>query len=266
MKYCMTIAGSDCSGGAGIQADMKTFAAHGVYGMSTITAVVAENTTEVRSVHAIPTQSIKDQLDCNFNDFPIDAIKIGMLSDANTIKVVARCLATYQPTHLVLDPVMVATSGGSLMQQEAVGCLVKELLPMATVLTPNLQEAEVLVGYEVTGIKEMEQAAKQLVNMGVKAALVKGGHLAGQAVDVLYDGEKMHHFSAQRVDSTSTHGTGCTLSSAIAANLALGHTVSDACGLAKEYITKAITTATPIGRGCGPVNHHHEFYQLKGWL
>lgn len=266
MKHCLTIAGSDCSGGAGLQADLKTFAAHGVYGMSVVTAVVAENTCRVLSVQDLPSGCIADQLDTVFEDIPVDAVKIGMLSGRETMETVVDKLREYCPAHVVIDPVMVATSGDDLMQREALGYFKEHLLPLAAVLTPNLPEAEALLGKPVHTLQEMEEAAKTLCHMGAKAALVKGGHLDGEALDVLFDGQKISHFTHARIPSSSTHGTGCTLSSAIAANLALGFDVGQAVANAKEYVSNAIQYALSVGKGHGPTNHLYEFYQLKGWL
>ncbi len=262
MKHCLTIAGSDCSGGAGIQADLKTFGALGCYGMSVITAVVAENTAEVISVESMPAKLISEQIDAVFDDIRVDAVKTGMLPDAESIRITAEALKKYNPEFVVCDPVMVATSGGALMQNEAVSVFIKEMLPLCTILTPNIPEAEAIVGRKINNVDEMKSAAAEIQQMGAKYVLVKGGHLTGDATDILYDGSEFHIFSCERVQSTSTHGTGCTLSSAIAAFLAKGDDICDAVADAKEYLTGAIAHGCEdIGAGNGPTNHFYRFFK-----
>lgn len=266
MKHCLTIAGSDCSGGAGIQADLKAFSALGTFGMSVVTSVVAENTSRVLSIFDVPPESVAAQIDAVFEDIRVDAVKIGMLPSAAIIKTVAEQLRRYAPPFIVLDPVMVATSGGTLMQNEAVETLMTELFPLADLQTPNIPEAEAICGKKIETKADMEAAAKQICATGAKAVLIKGGHLTGEALDILYDGSAFHTFTHARIASTSTHGTGCTLSSAIAAYLARGCSLKEAVANAKSYVTEAIRHAeADIGRGNGPTNHFYDYYSLKGW-
>ncbi len=264
MKKALTIAGSDCSGGAGIQADLKTFSAHGVFGMSAIVSVVAENTQRVISIQDIMPQIIQDQIDAVFEDIRPDAVKIGMLSQVDSILAVVNKLRVYQPSNIVLDPVMYAKNGYPLMNPDAIGTLIKEIVPMATVITPNIPEAQAIAGICVDSQADMERAAKIIHTMGCKNVLVKGGHAVGDALDILYDGVHFTYFSSKRINTKNTHGTGCTLSSAIASNLALGMDVPSAVQKAKKYVTAAIADALEIGKGAGPTNHFHEFYNNKG--
>ena len=261
MKKVLTIAGSDCSGGAGIQADLKTFAAHGVYGMSAIVSVVAENTSRVVGVQDVSPEMIEKQIDAVFEDIGADAVKIGMLSQSACMEAVARKLREYGPRNVVVDPVMVAKNGCPLMRPDSTDTLIREILPLADLLTPNLPEAEKLTGTPVRSAEDMERAAKQIAGLGAKAVLVKGGHAAGDATDVLYDGTRFFRYSAERIDTKNTHGTGCTYSSAIAANLALGLPLAEAVGLAKEYVTTAIRHSLAIGKGWGPTHHFYDLYQ-----
>lgn len=260
MKCCLTIAGSDCSGGAGIQADLKTFAAHGVYGMSVIVSVVAENTRRVLSIRDLEPSCVSDQLDAVFEDLPVHAVKVGMLSSAPLMETVAEKLRQYAPAHVVLDPVMVAKGGCALMQPQALQTLRQKLLPLATLVTPNLPEAAALTGLPVETPGQMEEAARALCGLGANCALVKGGHLKGDALDLLYDGAHFCSFSHPRLDTKNTHGTGCTLSSAIAANLALGLSLEQAVAAGKDYVTQAIRHALPLGHGSGPTNHLFRFF------
>lgn len=259
VKKCLTIAGSDCSGGAGVQADLKTFSAHGVYGASVITSVVAENTSRVISVHNMPVCEIAKQIDAVFEDIDIDSVKLGMLPTAEIIKAVAKKLKQYAPKFIVCDPVMVATSGDPLSERGIADAFAEHIFPMANLITPNLSETQAFVGGEISDIKGMECAAEKLCKMGAKAVLVKGGHLTDEAADVLFDNGKFTRFTSNRVDSPNTHGTGCTLSSAIAANLALGKSLAQAVGDAKVYITEAIENSYTVGKGHSPVHH---FYRL----
>ena len=238
MKTVLTIAGSDCSGGAGVQADLKTMAAHGVFGMSVIVSVVAENTARVIDIQDISPRMIEEQIDAVFEDIVPDAVKIGMLSSPECMKAVAGKLAQYKPAHIVIDPVMFAKNGDPLMDPASVGTLIETVLPFAEVLTPNVPEA-----------------ARRIYTKGCRNVLVKGGKNIAGAVDVLFDGETCHRIEIEQIDTTSTHGTGCTLSSAIASNLALGHSVPEAVKLSKEYVTDAIRHAPGLGHGCGPLNH-----------
>jgi hydroxymethylpyrimidine/phosphomethylpyrimidine kinase len=251
----MTIAGSDSGGGAGIQADLKTFMALGVYGTSAITAITAQNTVGVRAVHEIPVGVIADQIDAIVEDIGVDAVKTGMLSSAGIIATVAERVRHWQLDRLVVDPVMVAKSGDRLLREDAVEALVRELLPLAMVLTPNLPEAEVLVGRSLETEDEIRQAARDIVDMGPRAVVMKGGHRPGDAIDILFDGHRFHTFASERFATPNTHGTGCTFSAAIAAGLASGMGLVDAVGLAKRYLTEAIRHAAPRGRGHGPVAH-----------
>jgi hydroxymethylpyrimidine/phosphomethylpyrimidine kinase len=252
----MTIAGSDSGGGAGIQADLKTFQALGVYGTSTLTAITAQNTVGVRAVHEIPTDVIAAQIDAVIDDIGVDAAKTGMLSSAAIIATVADRLRHWQVSRLVIDPVMVAKSGDRLLREDAVQALVRELLPLALVLTPNLPEAEVLVGRPLASDQEVRQAARDIVDLGPRAVLMKGGHReTADARDLLFDGRTFYVFTSERFETPNTHGTGCTLSAAIAAHLARGAEVAEAVGLAKRYLAEAIRRAVPLGHGHGPVAH-----------
>lgn len=264
MKNCLTIAGSDCSGGAGIQADLKSFSANGVYGMSVITSVVAENTSRVISVFNVPTTEIKKQIDAVFEDIRVDGVKLGMLPTAEIILAVAGKLRNYKPKFIVCDPVMVATSGDSLSENGTVSVMKKELFPIIDLLTPNIPEAETISGMKISNFEDMSEAVKKICSMGVKNVLIKGGHLLGDAQDVLFDGTVSHCFTAKRVDSQNTHGTGCTLSSAITANLANGMDMVTAIEKAKKYITEAIEKSFTVGKGHSPVNHFYDYYNLKG--
>jgi hydroxymethylpyrimidine/phosphomethylpyrimidine kinase len=256
----LTIAGSDSGGGAGIQADLKTFSALGVYGASALTAITAQNTLGVTAVHELPVELIEAQIDAVVGDIGADAVKTGMLSSSAIIRAVAAKIREHRLERLVVDPVMVATSGDRLLRADAVAALRDELLPLALVVTPNLPEAEVLVGYRVATLDEMRQAARTIVGMGARAALVKGGHLDGDPVDVLCEGERLVELPARRVQTRNTHGTGCTYAAAIAAYLARGLSVEDAVAQAKVYLTAAIEQAYDVGRGHGPVHHFHRLW------
>jgi hydroxymethylpyrimidine/phosphomethylpyrimidine kinase len=251
----LTIAGSDSGGGAGIQADLKTFSALGVYGTSVLTAITAQNTKSVTGVVEIPLEMIAAQIDAVLSDIGADAIKTGMLSSAAIIETVADRLKSHDVEQLVVDPVMVAKSGDHLLQTSAVETLRSILLPMATVITPNIPEAEVLVGGSISSIAEMRDAAVSLMDFGPRSVLVKGGHRQGDATDVFYDGKEWLELTAPRIQTSSTHGTGCTLASAIAANLALGYDLLDSVRNAKAYLTEAIKNAFSVGHGNGPVHH-----------
>ena len=266
MKNVLTIAGSDCSGGAGIQADLKTFAAHGVYGMSVITAVTAQNTQGVFAVEDISRDVIAKQIEAIFDDIQVDAVKIGMVSQVQTIEVIAEQLRHYSPKTIVLDPVMVSKSGYHLLNKLAEATLIKELLPMAMIVTPNIPEAEVMTNRSISTLKQMEEAAKAIYQMGAKNVLLKGGHLELEATDILYDGREFSYFSAPRIATKNTHGTGCTLSSAITSNLALGYTLNQAVVRAKEYITIAIQHSLTIGKGVGPTHHFYTLYKKAGLI
>ena len=257
----VTIAGSDSSGGAGIQADLKTFAALGVYGASVITALTAQNTRGVRAIHDVPADFIRAQIDAVFSDLDIGAVKIGMLSQAATIDAVAQGLAAHHAKNIVLDPVMVATSGDRLLVPEAVEALRKLLIPRALVVTPNLAEAAALTGASVArNEREMEVQARELLALGARNVLIKGGHGGGdQSLDLLIGQGEVVRLSARRIATSNLHGTGCTLSSAVAAGLANGVDLRAAAQDAKEYVTAAIAAAAKlkIGRGHGPLHHFH---------
>ena len=257
----MTIAGSDSGGGAGIQADLKTFAALGVFGTSAVTTITAQNTLAVTNVLEMPTSLIEDQIDAIVSDIGADAVKTGMLSSHAIIETVSESLSRHNLTPVVIDPVMVATSGNPLLREDAVEAMRNVMVPMASVVTPNSREAQVLTGIEIGSVDDLKAAARMLVEeLGAQNAVVKGGHLEGPATDILYDGSDFFTYTSERFDTTSTHGTGCTLASAIAAGLAKGLDVPSAVGEAKEYVTAAIRTSFPMGQGHGPLNHFHELW------
>jgi len=251
----LTIAGSDSGGGAGIQADLKTFSAFRVFGMSVITAVTAQNSVGVQGVESLPPAFVARQLQSVLEDFGADAAKCGMLSTAPIIEAVAAELAERPIDRLVVDPVMVAKSGDPLLQPDARAALIGRILPLALVVTPNLPEAEALTGMPVTTRAEMEEAARRIHAMGPRNVLVKGGHLKGEAVDLLWTGRALTAFSAPRIDSINTHGTGCTLSAAIASGLALGRPLAEAVREGKAYVTRAIQEGFQAGRGVGQLRH-----------
>jgi hydroxymethylpyrimidine/phosphomethylpyrimidine kinase len=259
----MTIAGSDSGAGAGIQADLKTFAAHGVYGTSVITAVTAQNTTSVLAIAEVPEEVVIHQIDGVMEDIGANAAKTGMLSSASIIEVVADRLEAWGITNIVVDPVMVAKSGDALLQPDAVRTLIKQLIPLALVLTPNIPEAEVRSGKSVTDDASEEEAARIIAGLGARYVVIKGGHRdSTDAVDLVYDGARFERISGQRHATPNTHGTGCTFSAAIAANLALGITPELAIIRAKEYLSMAIQESFAIGAGHSPVNHFHAVPQI----
>ena len=251
----LTIAGSDSSGGAGIQADLKTIAAHKLYGESVITALTAQNTTGVFGIHDVPPDFVAAQLDAVFTDIPPAAVKIGMVSQPAIIDVIATKLRQYRPAAVVLDPVFVATSGARLIAPEASDALVARLFPLATVITPNIPEAEVLADRPIHTPDDMAAAAAAIAQLTPGAVLVKGGHLVNDATDVLYHDGRADWFTSPRIDTPNTHGTGCTLSSAIACNLALGRPLPDAIRAAKAYLTGALASMLTLGHGSGPLDH-----------
>ncbi len=253
----MTIAGSDSGGGAGIQADLKTFAAFGVYGTSVVTAVTAQNTVAVTGVHEVPVEMIAAQVQAVMTDLGADAVKTGMLSSSAIIETVAAEMRRLGVNRLVVDPVMVAKSGDRLLREEAMDALRSTLLPLAAVVTPNVPEAEALTGMQVRSGEDARRAARRILDMGARSVVVKGGHLPGDPVDLYYDGSRFLELPGTRVDTTSTHGTGCTFASAIAAGLALGRDLVDAVAGAKEYVTEAMSRAFPMGQGHGPLNHFY---------
>ena len=255
VKKVLTIAGSDCSGGAGIQADIKTITGHKMYAMSAITALTAQNTTGVYDVLDASADFVGRELDCIFQDIEPDAVKIGMVSNSEIINAIAKKLKDYRAKNIVVDPVMVSTSGSKLLSDEAMDALINNLLPLGDVITPNLPEAEALCGFEIKSCDDMVRAAEIISKNISGAVLVKGGHLADTADDLLYQNGKVVWFSAPRVDNPNTHGTGCTLSSAIACNLADGCTVEEAVANAKKYITGALKANLNLGKGSGPLEH-----------
>jgi len=252
VKTALTIAGSDSIGGAGIQADVKTFSRLQVYGMSVITALTAQNTTGVSSVMDIPPDFVLHQLDAVLTDIPPDALKTGMLLNAAIIEVVASKIREHGLTKVVVDPVMFATSGAELLRQDAVRALQRVLLPLALVITPNINEAQALTGKQIRTTGDMEEAALQVHAMGARYVLLKGGHIEGDATDVLFDGKEFWHINAERIPARDCHGTGCVLSAAITAHLALGRSVREAVELGKQFVTEAIRNGLRIGRGQGP--------------
>ncbi len=258
LKQVLTIAGSDSGGGAGIQADLKAMSANGVFAMSVITAVTAQNTEEVTAVHELPTSIIAAQIDTVFDDFDVAAVKTGMLSSADIVQLVARRLKAQQVAHLVVDPVMISKSGHRLLKPDAVDILVKELLPSAELVTPNTHEAQQLSGLEIKTLADARQAAKAISKLGCRYVLIKGGHLlAEQGTDVLYDGRFFNIYKSEFIDTPHTHGTGCTYAAAITAQLARGKTMPDAVQAAKTYVTEAIRHSLAIGHGRGPTNHFY---------
>lgn len=264
MKIALTIAGSDSGGGAGIQADLKTFSALGVYGMSVLTAVTAQNTVGVRAVHELPPAFVAAQIDAVMEDIGADAVKTGMLANADIIAVVADKVRQHGIANLVVDPVMVAKSGDPLLRRDAVQAMKDLLLPLAYVVTPNIPEAEEIVGARLETEEDFRAAARAIHALGARNVVVKGGHRRGDAVDLLYDGREYHEYTAARLASRHTHGTGCTFASAITALLARGLNVQEAVAGAKAYLTRAIAEAFPLGHGHGPVHHFHRFFTAEG--
>ena len=260
MKNVLSIAGTDPTGGAGIQTDLKTFEAHGVYGMAVISAVVAQNTFHVTGMQAVPADLVGRQIDCVFEDIRPDAVKIGMVSSHELIRVIAQKLRQYGAKHIVVDPVMVATSGAKLLRSDAMEALAR-LLPMAEVLTPNIPEAEILSGLSITDATGMETAAKSISERYGCAVLCKGGHQINDADDLLWRHGVGKWFRGKRINNPNTHGTGCTLSSAIASNLAKGYDLDQSVERAKEYISGALAAMLDLGHGSGPMNH---MFALKG--
>lgn len=255
----LTIAGSDSGGGAGIQADLKTFSALGTFGMSVITSITAQNTVGVTGIQNVDPAIIERQIDAVMSDIGAHAAKTGMLSEAAIIETVAKGLNKYRIKKYVLDPVMVAKSGDKLLENSAMATLIDRLIPLAWVITPNIPEAVQLTGGHISTLEEMEIACKKIHSMGAKHVIVKGGHLAGNAVDVFFDGKNIYHFTSRRIRSKNTHGTGCTFSAAITAFLAKGFSVHESVKRSKDYITKAIEYSFSIGKGHGPVDHFYRF-------
>lgn len=263
MKKVLSIAGSDCSGGAGIQADIKTFSAHGVFGMTVIASVVAENTFRVIEFQDIRPDIIEKQIEAVFEDIPPDAVKIGMLSCKEGMIAVAKKLSHWKPENVVIDPVMYAKNGCPLMNPESIDTLIAEIVPLADVLTPNIPEAEKIAGISINNDDDMEKAAIIIHGMGCGSVLIKGGHREGDAIDILFDGDSFHNFSSPRINTKNTHGTGCTYSSAIASNLALGMPLEEAVKHAKNYVTTAIVHSLDFGKGNGPTHHFYDLYKKE---
>ena len=255
----LTIAGSDSSGGAGVQADLKTFSAIGTFGMSVITAITAQNTQGVFMVEELSTEIIKKQIEVVLDDIPPKAVKVGMVSSPDIVKAIVETIDKYEIPFLVVDPVMISKSGYSLLRPEAKESLIKYLIPKAYLLTPNTMEAEEISGIKVDSIEEMKLAGAKILELGPKYVLMKGGHLEGDAVDVLIGKDTFEIFKEERLDRKNTHGTGCTISSAITAHLALGYDIVEAVKLSKIYITEAIRNSFDIGHGVGPVHHFYKF-------
>lgn len=255
MKTALTIAGSDSSGGAGIQADIKTISANGVYAMSVITAITAQNTMGVNHIQVLDDITVKKQIEAIFEDIKVDSIKIGMVANETIINTIYETLAQYNLPQIVLDPVMIATSGSSLLSESSVDVLVEKIFPISTLITPNIQEAEKLANMNIECEESMRVACKKIIKLGCKNVLLKGGHLKDIATDVLYSNGEYYTFKQKKINNPNTHGTGCTLSSAIAANLSKGDSLFKAVEKAKNYVTKAITYGFKIGNGSGPTNH-----------
>ncbi len=261
-NIAMTIAGSDSSAGAGIQADLKTFSALRVYGTTVITVLTAQNTQGITAIEPVRPEFVRDQINAIFDDMQVDAVKIGMLGSPEIIAAVASALKTYKPAHVVVDPVMVSSSGRRLLSRQAIKAMIADIFPLASLLTPNLDEGAVLLDQPVLqDQEEMEKCAAKITRLGVASVLLKGGHLKGQkAIDVLCADDRFTHYNAERIDTKNTHGTGCTLSAAIAAFLAQGHGLTQAIDKAKAYTTGAIKAADELntGKGAGPLNHFWE--------
>lgn len=264
MKTVLSIAGSDSSGGAGIQADIKTITMNGVYAMSAITALTAQNTLGVRRVSEVAPDFLKEQIDAVFEDIFPDSVKIGMVSSCELINVIADRLKFYNAKNIVVDPVMAATSGSALIKSDAIKTLLTKLLPIATLVTPNIPEAEVLSDIKIYGWEDMIKAADVMSKNYGCSVLLKGGHNINDANDLLYANGEYHWFDGKRIDNPNTHGTGCTLSSAIASNLAKGFTLSDAVKKAKDYISDALSEFLDLGKGAGPIKHNFALYDKYG--
>jgi hydroxymethylpyrimidine/phosphomethylpyrimidine kinase len=262
LKQVLTIAGSDSGGGAGIQADIKAMSANGVFAMSVITAITAQNTEEVADVFELPVPIVAAQIDAVFDDFDVSAVKTGMLSSAAIVEVVASLLRPQNVANLVVDPVMISKTGYQFLKHDAIEALKKQLFPLALLVTPNIHEAQQLSGIQITSLADARRAAKVIHGFGCRHVLIKGGHLLTErATDLLYDGRFFHVFKGEFIETPHTHGTGCTFASAIAAQLARGKSVNDAVQTAKTYLTETIRHALAIGHGAGPTNH---FYFLGG--
>ena len=264
MKKALTIAGSDSGGGAGIQADLKTFHNLGVYGMSAITALTAQNTTGVQGIFNVSPEFLSMQIRSCLSDIGADSVKTGMLSTPPLVESAAQTLQDFKVKYIVVDPVMVAKSGDRLLEDSAVKTVIDSLLPLATIITPNAEEAQIIAGMNIITEEDMKRSAEKILNLGPKSVLIKGGHLDGdKSIDLFYDGKSFTRLESERFENRHTHGTGCTLSSAIAAFLALGYTLTEAVKSGKRYITLAIKKAEALGKGIGPVNHLAMKYFMK---
>jgi hydroxymethylpyrimidine/phosphomethylpyrimidine kinase len=261
----LTIAGSDSGGGAGIQADLKTFAALGVYGMTAITAVTAQNSLGVESVVELDPEIISQQIHAVVSDIGIDAVKTGMLANAAIVSRVARALTRLELKNLVVDPVMVAKGGHRLLRADAVAAVKHELLPLAMLVTPNVEEAEVLTNRQIRDLDGMREAAVRIQELGPRQVLITGGHLPGSPVDLFYEGHNFREYASERIDTPHTHGSGCTLASAVTAGLARGLPLEEAIRRAREFVHGAIRHGLALGKGHGPLHHFHELYRLAGW-
>lgn len=255
MKTVLSIAGSDPSGGAGIQADIKTMTLNGVYAMSAVTALTAQNTIGVRAIEEVSADLLKEQIDCVFEDIYPDAVKIGMVSSKELIETIAERLDFFKAENIVVDPVMAATSGSLLLKTDAVDALIKYLFPISTIVTPNIPEAEVLSGMEILNEKDMKKAAEKIGRECSCAVLIKGGHSINDADDILFSDDEITVFKGRRIGNPNTHGTGCTLSSAIASNLAKGYPIKESVQRAKDYLSCALTADLNLGKGSGPIDH-----------
>ncbi len=265
LKVALTIAGSDSSGGAGIQADLKTFQALGVFGTSAITAVTVQNTQKVYAIQEVEPRIVRDQIICLFDDMAINAVKIGMVASVPLIEAIAEALTKVTAPPVVLDPVMISKSGYALLKHDARQALIEKLFPLAEVVTPNLHEAEALTHMRIASEQQMYDCARKILELGAAKVVVKGGHMKGaSATDILYDGKHFQSIQAPRIDTPNTHGTGCTFSSAIAAHLALGFSFFDAVARAKDYISGAIAHSLNIGKGHGPTHHFFDLYARAG--
>ncbi len=263
MKIVLSIAGSDSSGGAGIQADIKTIIANGCYAETAITALTAQNTTGVIDILNVTPKFLENELDAIFQDIRPDAIKIGMVSDKELIKSIVKKLKEYNAKNIVVDPVMVATSGSKLLSDDAINTLVNELIPLADIITPNIPEAEVLSGMKINSVEDMEKAVKIISKLGSKSTLLKGGHMVNDANDLLYYDNKLVWINGKRINNPNTHGTGCTLSSAIASNLAKDYSIEDAIKRSKYYLSNCLAQMLDLGKGSGPMDHGWNFKEIK---
>lgn len=263
MKVVLSIAGSDSSGGAGIQADIKTIIANGCFAETAITALTAQNTLGVRDIMNVTPEFLEHELDAIFEDIRPDAVKIGMVSDKNLIKSIAKKLKQYQAKNIVVDPVMVATSGSKLLSDDAISTLIEELIPLADIITPNIPEAEVLSGIEIHNISDMEEAIKIISKLGSKSVLLKGGHMINDANDLLFYNNECRWINGKRINNTNTHGTGCTLSSAIASNLAKDYDIVSAIKRSKYYLSNCLMQMLELGKGSGPMDHGWNFKEIE---